>query len=95
MAGWRLLPHYAPGLLVCEEADGGEVGSGGSSQTCIPFTCHLPQKAGLRDLGILPRSLGEGRRGAAGSGASEGSIYLQVPAPPPPAFPGAAAPVPV
>lgn len=33
VAGWRLLPHYAPGLLVCEEADGGEVGSGGSSQT--------------------------------------------------------------
>lgn len=23
VAGWRLLPHYAPGLLVCEEADGG------------------------------------------------------------------------
>ena len=33
VAGWRLLPHYAPGLLVCEEADGGEVGSGESSQT--------------------------------------------------------------
>lgn len=33
VAGWRLLPHYARGLLVCEEADGGEVGSGESSQT--------------------------------------------------------------
>ena len=33
VAGWRLLPHYAPGLPVCEEADGGEVGSGESSQT--------------------------------------------------------------
>ena len=33
VAGWRLLPHYAPGLSVCEEADGGEVGSGESSQT--------------------------------------------------------------
>lgn len=33
VAGWRLLPHYAPGLLVCEEADGGEVGSGERSQT--------------------------------------------------------------
>lgn len=33
VAGWRLLPHYAPGLLVCGEADGGEVGSGDSGQT--------------------------------------------------------------
>lgn len=33
VAGWRLLPHYALGLPVCEEADGGEVGSGESSQT--------------------------------------------------------------
>lgn len=33
VAGWRLLPHYAAGLLVCGEADGREVGSGCSGQT--------------------------------------------------------------
>lgn len=92
VAGWRLLPHYAPGLLVCEEADGGEVGSGEEWPDLNSVHLSPPTKGRFWRL--------RGSSPAPGGGASRGrrSAHLRglrVPAgaaPSAPAFPAAAAP---
>lgn len=77
VAGWRLLPHYAPGLLVCGQADGGEVGSGGRLRPDLN-PAHLSPSSRRSEQGAEKALLlaGEGGRGAALLGVCGCSSYL-------------------